>query len=156
MLRQGFSDTLDPVAAIAAASREETFVMRARVIRRAVMGAAAAGALVVATAGAGLAHECTNLDKKPGAGAQLVFGPTGDVVYISKGLQNRVDRGIVDFETGEGFSGLIGFDDDGDGVADGFTWIVGPNGEIPQQAQWNGSMCHGVINFAVVEDCLAG
>ena len=127
-----------------------------RIIRRLTVGAVAAAATVVLTAGPGLAHECTNLDKNPGAGAQLVFGPTGDVVYMSMGLQNRVDRGIVDFETGEGFSGLIGFDEDGDGVADGFTWIVGPDGEIPLQAQWNGSMCHGVINFEVVEACLAG
>ena len=127
-----------------------------RIIRRLTVGAVAAAATVVLTAGPGLAHECTNLDKNPGAGAQLVFGPTGDVVYISKGLQNRVDQGIVDFETGEGFSGLIGFDEDGDGVADAFTWIVGKDGEIPQQAQWNGSMCHGVINMSVVEACLAG
>ena len=62
-----------------------------RAVRRALLGSAAAAALVVATAGAGLAHECTNLDKQAGAGAQLVFGPTGDVEYISKGLQNRID-----------------------------------------------------------------
>ena len=127
-----------------------------RAVRRALLGTAAAAAMVVATAGAGLAHECTNLDKQPGAGAQLVFGPTGDVEYISKGLQNRIARGLVDFETGAGFSGLIGFDDDGDGVADGFTWIVGPGGEIPEQAQWNGSTCHGVVNFEVAQACLSG
>ena len=127
-----------------------------RVLRRTLMGAVATAGLIVVTAGAGLAHECTNLDKNPAAGTQLVFGPTGEVEYISTGLQNRVNRGIVDFETGEGFSGLIGFDEDGDGVADGFTWIVGPAGEIPQQAQWNGSVCHGVVNMAVVESCLAG
>ena len=127
-----------------------------RAVRRAVLGTAAAAALVVATAGAGLAHECTNLDKQPGAGAQLVFGPTDEVEYISKGLQSRIDRGLVDFETGAGFSGLIGFDDDGDGVADGFTWIFGPGGEIPEQAQWNGSTCHGVVNFEVAQACLSG
>ena len=125
------------------------------IIRRLTVGAVAAAATLVLTAGPGLAHECTNLNKNPGAGAQIVFGPNG-VEYMSTGLQNRVDRGLVDLESGEGFSGLIGFDDDGDGVADGFTWIVGPNGEIPLQAQWNGSMCHGVINMEVVEACLAG
>ena len=127
-----------------------------RAVRRTVMGAVAAAGLVVATAGAGLAHECTNLDKKPGAGAQIIFGPTGDVEYMTTGLQNRVNRGIVDLETGQGFSGLVGLDFDGDGAADAFTWIVGPNGEIPLQAQWNGSMCHGVINMEAAQACLGG
>ena len=138
--------------------------MRARVIRRAVMGAAAAGALVVATAGAGLAHECTNLDKKPGAGAQIIFGPTGDVEYMTTGLQNRVNRGIVDLETGQGFSGLVGLDFVGDGAASASTCessrsspaAAGPNGEIPLHAQWTASMCHGVINMEAAQACLGG
>jgi hypothetical protein len=121
-----------------------------------MMGAVAAAGLIVMTAGAGLAHECTNLDKKPGAGAQIVFGPTGEVEYMTTGLQNRVNRGMVDLDTGAGFSGLVGLDFDGDGAADATTWIVGPDGEIPEQAQWNGSMCHGVVNMSVVEACLAG
>lgn len=115
--------------------------------RRVAAGAVAALATIVLTAGPGLAHECTNLDKVAAAGAQLVFGPGDTIEYISAGLQSRIDRGIVDPETGEGFSGLIAFDEDGDGTADFFTWIVGPNGEIPAQAQWNGSVCHGVINL---------
>jgi len=127
-----------------------------RTKRRLVVGALAAAATVVLTAGPGLAHECTNLDKKPGAGVQITFGPTGDVEFMTTGLQNRVSRGIVNLDTGEGFSGLIGLDFDGDGAADASTWIVGPNGEIPLQAQWNGSMCHGVINMGTAEACLAG
>ena len=118
-----------------------------RMSRRLALGGLAAATSIMLTAGTGVAHECTNLDKKAGAGAQLVFGPNDSIEYISKGLQNRIDQGIVDFETGEGFSGIIAFDEDGDGVADGFTWIVTPDGEIPMQAQWNGSLCHGVINF---------
>jgi hypothetical protein len=118
-----------------------------RVTRRLTLGGIAAAAAIVLTAGPGLAHECTNLDKVAGAGAQLVFGPDDSIVYMSKGLENRINQGLVDFETGEGFSGLIAFDEDGDGTADFFTWIVGPNGEIPLQAQWSGSVCHGVINF---------
>lgn len=114
--------------------------------RRTMTVLAGAAAFSMLAAGAATAHECTNLDKNAGAGAQVVFGPEGPV-YITNGLLNRFERGIVDPETGDGFSGLVGFDDDGDGVADGFTWIVGPNGEIPSRAQWNGSTCHGVINF---------
>jgi len=118
-----------------------------RMTRRIALSGIAAAATIVLSAGASLAHECTNLDKKPGAGAQLVLGPDDSIVYMSKGLENRINQGLVDFETGEGFSGLIAFDEDGDGQADFFTWLVGPNGEIPLQAQWNGSVCHGVINF---------
>jgi hypothetical protein len=118
-----------------------------RTPRRIAMGALAATAAIVLTAGPSLAHECTNLDKVAGAGAQLVFGPGDTIEYISTGLQKRIDQGIVDPETGEGFSGLIAFDEDGDGTADFFTYIVGPNDELPDQAQWNGSVCHGVINI---------
>jgi hypothetical protein len=114
---------------------------------RIAMGALAAAATIVLTAGPGLAHECTNLDKVASAGAQIVFGPNDTIEYISTGLQSRIDRGIVDPETGEGFSGLIAFDEDGDGTADFFTYIVGPNDELPDQAQWSGSVCHGVINI---------
>jgi len=128
-----------------------------RMSRRLALGGLAAATSIMLTAGAGVAHECTNLDKKPGAGAQLIFGPNDSIEYVSKGLQNRINQGLVDFETGEGFSGIIAFDDDGDGVADGFTWIVTPDGEIPLQAQWRGSVCHGVINFETAfTTCAAG
>lgn len=127
-----------------------------RMSRRLALGGLAAATSIMLTAGAGMAHECTNLDKKAGAGAQIIFGPEG-ISYMSKGLQNRIDQGLVDLETGEGFHGIIGFDDDGDGVADGFTWIVTPDGEIPLQAQWRGSVCHGVINFeTAMTTCAAG
>lgn len=126
-----------------------------RMSRRLALAGMAAATSIMLTAGAGMAHECTNLDKKAGAGAQLVFGPEGEgITYMSKGLQNRINQGLVDLETGEGFSGIIAFDEDGDGVADGFTWIVTPDGEIPLQAQWRGSTCHGVINFdAMLTSC---
>ena len=76
---------------------------------------------------------------------------TGAVVWISNGLQQRIDQGIVDGETGEGFHGLIGFDGTGDGVADVSTWIgVGPDGtEIPTNAQENGPACRGLTNLFV-------
>ena len=75
-------------------------------------------------------------------------------MWVSKGLQGRIDRGLVDPATGEGFSGLIGFDVDGDGAADFATFIVGPNDEIPLQAQMNGATCKGIVNIGVwLEQC---
>ena len=92
------------------------------------------------------AHECGNASKPVMAGVQIVFGDNGPV-WISPGLQGRIDRGLVNLDTGEGFSGLIGIDVDGDAVADFSTYIVGPNDEIPLNAQNNGSPCHGVVHL---------
>ena len=118
-------------------------------VRPKTVGVAAATSALVVLAGApAVAHECVNASKKPGAGAQLIIDAnTDEVVWVSRGLQNRIDRGIVDFETGEGFSGLVGLDFDGDGKADVTTWIVGPEGEIPTKAQFNGKPCKGVTNI---------
>lgn len=98
-----------------------------------------------------LAFECTNVSKSdPTAGAQIVFGSEDQVLYMSKGLQNRIERGLVDFDTGEGFHGTVAFDIDGDGVADASTYIgVGPDGEIPLQAQFAGPACRGMTNLGI-------
>jgi hypothetical protein len=75
-------------------------------------------------ASSALAHECTNASKSdPAAGAQILIGPTGEIVWITEGLANRLAQGIVDPDTGTGFHGLIAFDADGDGNADYSTWI---------------------------------
>ena len=106
-----------------------------------------------------LAHECINASKSdPTAGAQLVFGANNEVLYISRGLASRIEHGVVDFESGEGFHGLIAFDIDGDGVADLSTWIgVGPEGEIPLDAQFHGPACRGLTNIGIyLEQCLGG
>ena len=42
---------------------------------------------------------------------------------------------------------MLGFDLDGDAVADLTTYIVGPNFELPEQAQLRGAACHGVISI---------
>jgi len=127
------------------------------IIKRAlVMTTGVVGGLVL-MAGPALAHECTNASKKyADSGAQLVFGPNDEVLFISRGLENRISQGIVDFETGEGFHGIIAFDVDGDGVADASTWIgVGPEGEVPLEAQFRGPACRGLTNIGVYfEQCL--
>ncbi|MBM0126409.1 hypothetical protein [Pimelobacter simplex] len=120
----------------------------------AVLGTTAVAALVAAPASA---HECVNISKQnQAAGVQIVFGEGDAPVWISNGLQKRIDAGLVDLETGDGFHGLIGFDFDGDSVADVATYIVGPGGEIPPEAQDNGAPCNGVVNFEAYFDCMAG
>lgn len=127
-------------------------------VRRAAVTFVAASAAVVLSAGPSLAHECVNASKKGDAGAQIVFDASTDnfeVEWISQGLQKRIDAGLVDLESGEGFHGLIGLDFNQDGVADLTTWIVGPNGEVPEQAQFNGPACRGVTNIELyLEQCM--
>jgi hypothetical protein len=115
-----------------------------------MLGSVAAAAALLAAAGPAWAHECVNADKNQAAGVQVVIDAnTGDLVWVSQGLQQRIAQGLVDPDTGEGFSGLLGFDLDGDAVADVSTFIVGPDMEIPEQAQLNGPACHGITNVEV-------
>ncbi|HSM16147.1 MAG TPA: hypothetical protein VK845_03990 [Gemmatimonadales bacterium] len=126
--------------------------MRRRLL--AVVAGTLASLLIASTA---LGFECTNVSKSsPEAGTQVVFGPTGEIVWVSRGLLNRIERGIVDPETGAGFHGLVGFDMDGDGIADASTYIgVGSEGEIPLQAQLNGPACRGLTNlFVYFTECV--
>jgi hypothetical protein len=101
------------------------------------------------------AHECVNASKQDqAAGAQIVFGPNGEVLYITEGLQTRLDQGVIGPD-GEGFHGLIAFDLDGDGVADASTYIVGPEGEVPIEAQFRGPACRGLTNIEIyLEQCV--
>lgn len=104
-------------------------------------------AVVVGGSGTAWAHECTNVSKPPGAGAQVVIdGATDNLVSWTKGFENRYVRGIIGPD-GEGYHGLLAVDVDGDGAADVMTYLVGPNGEIPIQAQQNGSPDHGIVNL---------
>ena len=118
--------------------------------RIAAMAAGALASLLIA--GTALGFECTNASKSdPAAGAQVIFGPTGDIVWISNGLLNRIERGLVNSDTGEGFHGQIAFDMDGDGVADASTYIgVGPDGEIPLEAQFRGPACRGLTSLGIL------
>lgn len=118
-----------------------------RMTRIGLAGVAAASAIVMA-AGPSLAHECVNASKPAEAGIQVLLGPEG-IEWATAGLVNRVDQGLVDPDTGEGFHGLVGFDFDGDGTVDFQTYIVGPDDEIPELAQVNGPSCHGITNVGV-------
>ena len=115
-------------------------------LRRAAVLVAIPTTLVLA-AGPAFAHQCVNASKKnQAAGVQIIFGEGDDPLWVSKGLQKRIDNGVVDLETGEGFHGLVGVDVTGDGKVDFAVYIVGPNDEIPLPAQTNGADCHGIVN----------
>lgn len=110
----------------------------------------------LAIASSVLAGDCVNPDKQPGAGAQVLLDVnTLETTILTEGLQRRIDLGLIDVETGEGFHGLVGLDFDSDGTADLTTWFVGPDGEIPQIAQDRGAECHGVINIGAYFFCVA-
>ena len=111
----------------------------------------------LAIASSALAHECVNASKSDqAAGAQILVGPTGQIVWMTEGLANRLAQGVVDPATGADFHGLIAFDADGDGNADYSTWIdVGPDGEVPLVAQLSGPMCRGLTNlFLFFTECV--
>ena len=118
---------------------------------RIITAAATAIALSLILATSVLAMDCANASKNQAAGVQVVLGSDFQPVWISKGLQQRFDQGVVDPLTGEGLHGLIGFDLDDDGVVDVSTWVgVGPEGdEIPDTAQENGPACRGLTNLFV-------
>ena len=123
--------------------------------RRLFLGVVTFLAVAVLAAGPVLAGHCTNADKNPAAGVQVTISFVTGQVTVSSGLQHRIDQGLVDPITFEGFSGLAGFDVTGDNVADLTTYIVGPNFEIPPQAQLNGAACHGVVSIeAFIAECL--
>lgn len=120
-------------------------------MRRSIFVSITALLISVLIAAPALAHQCTNASKSdPAAGAQIVFGPDEQPIFITKGLLNRIEQGLVDAETGEGFHGIIAFDFDGDGEADASTWFgVGPDGQIPLEAQFAGPACRGLTNVGV-------
>jgi hypothetical protein len=105
----------------------------------------------LALASSAMAFECTNVSKSdPAAGAQILIGPTGEILWTTKGLANRIAQGHIDPATGEGFHGVVAFDIDGDGVADASTYIgIGPAGEIPLEAQFRGPACRGLTNLGI-------
>ena len=123
-------------------------------VTAAMLAALVGSVLLPATA---FAHECFNISKHehaPAAGAQVVIDVnTDEVVWATKGVENRIEQGIIDPESGEGFHGILGLDFDGDGSADVTTWQVTPTGEIPEVAQESGSPDHGVVQICAAGIC---
>jgi len=127
-------------------------------MRRIITGAVAAMALSLVLATSALAFDCANASKKDqSAGVQVVLNPVTGISWVTEGLQHRIDLGLVNPLTGEGFHGLVGLDFDGDGIADVSTWAgVGPEGdEIPDTAQENGPACRGLTSvFVYLTTCV--
>jgi hypothetical protein len=110
-------------------------------------------------ASSALAHECINASKgDQAAGAQaLIDGNTGEILWMTQGLANRLAQGVVDPATSEGFHGLVAFDYTNDGIADFSTWIdIGPDGEVPLVAQLSGPACKGLTNLFLYFTVCAG
>ena len=82
----------------------------------------------------------------------MIIGPGDQIEWATTGVQVRLAHGIIT-EDGTGYHGLIGIDLDGNGTADATTYIVGPNGELPETAQLNGSPDHGIVNICTVISC---
>jgi hypothetical protein len=111
----------------------------------------------VVFAGTAFADHCTNIQRDqhdPSKGVQVVLDVSGDEASIesaNQGVINRVNRGIIDPATGEGFHGLIGLDFDGDQHVDVMTYQVGPEGDaLPETAIENGSPDHGIVDIGAV------
>ena len=128
-------------------------------MRRSTLVTVLAAALCLLVAAPALADHCTNASKSdPMNGAQVLIGADGSLLWVTEGLKNRFDRGLIG-EEGEGFHGIIAFDFDGDKVADASTWVgVGPEGEaIADPALLNGPACRGVTAIGVyLTECVGG
>ena len=85
-------------------------------------------------------HECRQ--EPGGRRSDRLDANTGEIVWISNGLQHRVDQGLVDPDTGEGLWASSGSTSTAIAMTDVSTFIVGPNFAIPEQAQLNGAECH--------------
>jgi hypothetical protein len=129
-----------------------------REVRSRVLGGMLGVLASLAVASSALATDCVNASKPQASGVQiLIDAPTGQIAWTTPGVAERIERGLIDPNTGEGFHGILGVDFDGDGVAEVSTWVgVGPDGaEIPQVAQFNGPACRGLTNIEIyLTECL--
>ncbi len=116
-------------------------------LRKAAVGSGMAMLGIVVMGGTAFADHCTNADKDPSVGVQVIINTTDDSIeWANAGVLNRIDSGLIDPDSGEGFHGLVGLDFDGDGTVDATTYLVGPDGDaLPETAIQNGSPDHGIV-----------
>lgn len=128
-----------------------------RFTRLATTFAAVPVAFVALGAGPALAHNCVNASKPQDAGWRVLIDVSTEdetVTFASAGLEKQF---ASDPEAAlERFAGILGIDFDGDGDADVSTYIVGPDGEVPIEAQERGAECRGIVTFDAYLACAAG
>jgi hypothetical protein len=126
-----------------------------RLLRAATVPAVATVGVVLA-AGPAAADHCVNADTND-QGLQVVIDTaTGEPSYLSPGVQRRIDKGLIDVTTGEGFHGPTGLDFDGDGAADAVTFQVTPWNALPGPALVNNASCHGIVDiYTYLFTCLS-
>lgn len=102
-------------------------------LRKGLLGGAVAVVATFAVATPALAYDCFNASKPVDKGNSVVIGADDEPVDPTPGLVNRLER----FGE-EGLHGIghLGFDEDGDGAADGSVMIVG-QGILPEPARDN-------------------
>lgn len=114
-------------------------------------------AFVALGAGPALAHQCTNASKPQDKGWRILVDVSTEdetLTFNDPGLERQFN---TDPEaTMDRFSGIIGLDFDGDGDADLSTFIVGPDDEVPVEAQERGAECKGIVNIGDYFACAAG
>jgi hypothetical protein len=110
----------------------------------------------LAIASSALAFDCMNASKPDQTvGDQIIVDAnTGQILWLSQGVQERLEHGVLDDHE---FHGLIGVDFTGDGVVDVSTWFgVGPDGtHIADPALLHGPACRGVTEIGLYfSECL--
>ena len=101
------------------------------------LGLAAASSIVLA-AGPFLATDCVTRASSRRQGSRSSWDPAGS--------SGRLWAWPRRPPKASGFHGLVGFDFDGNGTVDFQTFVVGPDDELPELAQFNGPSCHGITN----------
>ena len=126
-------------------------------LHKVLVGIGVSTMATVAMGGTAFADHCTNIQRDqhdPSKGVQVILDVSTDVASIewaNAGVLNRVNNGIIDPDSGEGFHGLVGLDFDGDGTVDAMTYFVGPDGDaLPETAIGNGSSDHGIVDIGVL------
>jgi hypothetical protein len=121
---------------------------------RLVTTAAAVPAFLAISTGLAYAHQCTNASKPQDAGWRVLVGPGDSLTFNDKGLERQFTTDPA--AAFDRFAGIVGIDFDGDGDADFSTYIVGPDGEIPEVAQVSGADCRGIVNVDAYFSCVGG
>ena len=99
-----------------------------------------------------MAFHCGNASKPVGPGEQAVLDMNGNPISIGPAYQHQVEHGK---DPNSLHGGFVGFDCNGDGVADVDTY-ANPHGAVPEQAQLNGSPNHGVVEIEATAPASCG